>query len=482
MTSESLTKTTIDALTPAPIEITSTVSTTTNNEKDPHEFNNDIKIKLEKTIESLNEKILHLNGNLNEMTNLYETAKQNELDEKTKIKHSERSLRAIKIEKDQLFAQIVDLQERVNLQAKDLQEAQTQRKLAVQEFTDVNDKVKELRSKNVKLSNDLLNKEDEIEELKRLCATHKFDLEKRDKTIDDFKLQIVNYKENLSKLEAERQEFLQQNLILKTNESSTDEETSKCVESKDESKEILVQQLQAQLNELETRNSNILNELESTKQTHLEASQKIHDELARTVQSKDNEIKLAQDEIARLNLDIEQLNNNIAKLQQEKKGLEDEVNLFNESKQAMSKYDWQMNEILQMVNEEKVVRGHLRSLASKLIEEVDSLRSQTAAAASTGVGVSSLMVSNGMNTSNLSNNNMLNSNGANGMNGWKNRCSEKRERINVQNMQIALEKEFEAKGQLLDENNILKSEMESRAHKIVDLQSIIGTVVFFNCF
>ena len=210
--------TTIDALTPAPIEITSTVSTVS--EKDETEFdsnNEATKLKLEKTIESLNEKILHLNANLNEMTNLYEMTKQSELDEKTKNKHTERSLRAIKIEKDQLFAQIVDLQERANLQAKDLQEAQTQRKLAVQEFTDVNDKVKELRSKNAKISNDLLNKEDEIEELKRLCATHKFELEKRDKTIDDFKIQIVNFKENLNKLEAERQEFLQQNLILKTN-------------------------------------------------------------------------------------------------------------------------------------------------------------------------------------------------------------------------------------------------------------------------
>ena len=474
------TKTTIEALTPAPIEITSTVSTATNSEKEAFLINDEIRIKLEKTIESLNEKILHLSGNLNEMTNLYEMTKQSELEEKAKIKHSERSLRAIKIEKDQLFAQIVDLQERVSLQAKDLQEAQTQRKLAVQEFTDVNDKVKELRSKNVKLSNDLLNKEDEIEELKRLCATHRFDLDKRDKTIEDFKIQILNYKENLNKLEAERQEFLQQNLILKTNESSTDdtaenEEACKTTENKDESKEMLVQQFQAQINELENRNLNFLNELEETKQKHLEACNKLYDEFSRTIDSKDSEIKIAQAEIEKLNLDIEQLNNAISKLQQDKKTLEDEVNLFNESKQAMSKYDWQMNEILQMVNEEKVVRGHLRSLASKLIEEVDSLRSQTAAAASTGAG-SSIMVSNGLNTSNnVSNANMLN---ANGMNGWKNRCSEKRDRINVQNMQIALEKEFEAKGQLLEENNNLKSEMELRAHKISDLQSIIGTMYF----
>ena len=67
-----------------------------------------------------NEQIAQLNLKLNEMTTMYENSKQNELDEKNKIKHLERSVRALKIEKDQLFTQVYDLQERVNLQAKDL--------------------------------------------------------------------------------------------------------------------------------------------------------------------------------------------------------------------------------------------------------------------------------------------------------------------------------------------------------------------------
>ena len=126
----------------------------------------------------------------------------------------------------------------------------------------------------------------------------------------------------------------------------------------------------------------------------------------------------------------------------------------------MSKYDWQMNEILQMVNEEKIVRGHLRSLASKLIEEVDSLRSQTAAATSTSANMLPITSATSANSTN-------------GPNAWKNRCSEKRDRINAQNMQIALEKELAAKQQLNDEINVLKSEVDARAHKISDLQTSI---------
>lgn len=53
---------------------------------------------------------------------------------------------------------------------------------------------------------------------------------------------------------------------------------------------------------------------------------------------------------------------------------------------------------------------------------------------------------------------------------WKNRCSEKRERINAQNMQIALEKEFQAKEQLLEENNNLRQELDVKQHRISDLQ------------
>lgn len=56
---------------------------------------------------------------------------------------------------------------------------------------------------------------------------------------------------------------------------------------------------------------------------------------------------------------------------------------------------------------------------------------------------------------------------------WKNRCSERRDRINAQNMQIALEKEFQVKEKLIEENNNLKHESDLRQHKITDLHAQI---------
>ena len=103
-------------------------------------------------LEAVREELQSSRGKFEELSAVYEATKQSELEEKSKTKQLERSIRALKVEKDQLYAQVFDLQERTNLQAKDLLEAQNQRKLAVQEFADVNEKVNELRAKNSRIA------------------------------------------------------------------------------------------------------------------------------------------------------------------------------------------------------------------------------------------------------------------------------------------------------------------------------------------
>lgn len=53
----------------------------------------------ERTVDLLREQVRDLGLKLAEMTGLYESAKQAELDEKNKLKHLDRSIRALKIEK-----------------------------------------------------------------------------------------------------------------------------------------------------------------------------------------------------------------------------------------------------------------------------------------------------------------------------------------------------------------------------------------------
>ncbi len=54
-------------------------------------------------VAALKEQLLHSNTKLDELISIYETTKQSEIEEKNKTKHLERSVRALKIEKDQLF-------------------------------------------------------------------------------------------------------------------------------------------------------------------------------------------------------------------------------------------------------------------------------------------------------------------------------------------------------------------------------------------
>jgi hypothetical protein len=86
--------------------------------------------------------------------------------------------------------------------------------------------------------------------------------------------------------------------------------------------------------------------------------------------------KLKESEILKLNNEIDKLNDVLLKIQNEKRELENEIVVFNEKKESMVKCEMQMNEILNMVNEERLVRDHLKNLAKKLIDEVDSLRTQ----------------------------------------------------------------------------------------------------------
>ncbi len=51
--------------------------------------------------------------------------------------------------------------------------------------------------------------------------------------------------------------------------------------------------------------------------------------------------------------------------------------------------------------------------------------------------------------------------------------TEKRDRINVQNMQIALEKEFQAKEKVIEENQSLRVEIDTKQHKLADMQAQI---------
>lgn len=105
------TSTTVESLT-----ITSTVNesnagtTTTTIAVETVELRQKLELS-ERTVVELREQTRDLGNKLAEMTALYESAKQAELDEKNKIKHLDRSIRALRIEKGKIYRFLLDLEE-----------------------------------------------------------------------------------------------------------------------------------------------------------------------------------------------------------------------------------------------------------------------------------------------------------------------------------------------------------------------------------
>merc|ERR1719367_1564360 len=79
------------------------------------------------------------------------------------LRDSEKQLHSARIEKEDLSRDLCDAQEKLKLQSKELKDALQQRKLAMSEYTEVTDKLSELRQQKQKLSRQVRDKEEELE-------------------------------------------------------------------------------------------------------------------------------------------------------------------------------------------------------------------------------------------------------------------------------------------------------------------------------
>lgn len=81
----------------------------------------------------------------------------------TKLRELEKLVRSLRLEKEEAIKDKLDAQEKLKLQDKELKDALTQRKLAMAEYTEVTDKLSELRQQKQKLSRQVRDKEEELE-------------------------------------------------------------------------------------------------------------------------------------------------------------------------------------------------------------------------------------------------------------------------------------------------------------------------------
>ena len=86
-----------------------------------------------------------------EMSSLKREIDLIESEKAAKLKDLEKQLKTSKVEKEDLSRDLTEAQEKLKLQSKELKDAVQQRKLAMSEYTEVTDKLSELRQQKQKL-------------------------------------------------------------------------------------------------------------------------------------------------------------------------------------------------------------------------------------------------------------------------------------------------------------------------------------------
>ncbi|XP_076355418.1 serine/threonine-protein kinase MRCK alpha-like isoform X1 [Tachypleus tridentatus] len=367
------------------------------------------------------------------------------------VKELEKNMHQIKIENEDLQKELTETKEKLKQQVKELKDAISQRKSALADFTDVSDKLSELRAQKQKLSRQVREKEEELDSSKQKIDSLRQELRKAEKLRREFESQIDDGKtetnkerrmrerteEHLKEIQAELESLKkkQTGRLVTTVNSETTQEISRLKEELQTMKqqhEEVVSQKQARfkadisnmkdlLQETETTNISLQKEIltlkEKIEQARSESATEIQEIINDMKQSFEHEKLILQEENKKLTQEKEILTTNIRKEQETKKNLEAEFAELKEKKDAIAQWEAQINEIVQWVKDEKDARGYLQTLANKMSEELEYLKTTGVPPTPTGTVEKN----------------------------WKNRRSQKMEKMEILNLQSNLHSEIQAK-------------------------------------
>lgn len=130
-----------------------------------------------------------------------------------KLKENERAKRLVMRDKDYLEGEVTSLRSKVSSLQKEMKEIQGQEKKSINEFSDLNDKLAEVRSQKMKLSRLVREKEEEIESGMRKVETLRKDLRASERQRHDMVVKLEEAqadKERETKLRAKADLYSQQ--------------------------------------------------------------------------------------------------------------------------------------------------------------------------------------------------------------------------------------------------------------------------------
>uniref|UniRef100_A0AAR2M2T0 non-specific serine/threonine protein kinase n=1 Tax=Pygocentrus nattereri TaxID=42514 RepID=A0AAR2M2T0_PYGNA len=367
----------------------------------------------DKEIKKLNEEIDRLKKKLADSDRLEHqleeavTLRQDYESSSTKLKALDKQVKALRQEKEDIHKQLVESLDRLKSQTKELKDAHQQRKLAMQEFSELNERMAELRSQKQRLSRQLRDKEEEMDMVMQKIDAMRQDIRKTEKARKELEAQLEDARAEASKerklrehsevyskqLESELETLKQGSGRASGVSAETQQELTKVKSELDKKvlfyEEELVRReachstelknLRKELHDSESQQLSLHKELlmlkDKLEKAKRERQTEMDEALGSLKEKYERERSLLTEENRKACKQI--LGTFVDKLTAQNRQLEDELQDLASKKESVAHWEAQIAEIIQWVSDEKDARGYLQALASKMTEELESLRSSS---------------------------------------------------------------------------------------------------------
>ncbi|XP_063775021.1 serine/threonine-protein kinase MRCK alpha isoform X3 [Pseudophryne corroboree] len=333
------------------------------------------------------------------------------------IKNFEKQMKILKQDKEDLSKDLAESNEKLKSQTKELKEAQSQQKQTLQEMKEMNERLTELRSHKQKFVRQFRDKEEEMESVAQKVEALRQELRRAERTKKEIEAQAEAATAEASKdrklrerseqyakqLESELEGLKQKHVgrspgfssstqQQEINKLKTDlEKKSVFYEEELSKREALhtseIKNLKKELRDNESQQLTLKKEIlilkDKLEKTRRESQSEREEFEAEVKQKFERERALLSEENRRISSELDKLTATFERQSVNNRQLEEEMRDLADKKESVAHWEAQITEIIQWVSDEKDARGYLQALASKMTEELETLRNSSLGARAT---------------------------------------------------------------------------------------------------
>ncbi|CAB3256072.1 unnamed protein product [Arctia plantaginis] len=399
-----------------------------------------------------------------------------------RIRELEVLVQSLNLEKEEIVKDRADTVEKLRLQDKELKDALAQRKFAMAEYNEVTERLSELRQQKQKLSRQVRDKEEELEVAMQKIDALRQDIRRAEKGRRELEARLDTAISEATKERKLREDSVRASRGEGGAPPGAAADVARLQAEVDalelQYKESLAQQQARFTAELAALNDqlqegdamrNVLNRELQTSKEKLECRR-----LEQLSDTEDRQMLI--NENRKLAKDLDALAENGRRWQAERRQMEIELEELRAKRDTMQHWETQIADIIRWVTDEKEARGYLQALATKMTEELEYLKHASASRSSLvassppsggpggPAGAAGLSVPDGRGGPP----------GAPG--GWRNRRSQKLDKMEILTLQSSLHSEIQAKQAVGEELSRTRAELLASQRELLETRQRLDSL------